>query len=184
MDRRVLEEIRTAAKRVVGAARPRAPRAGAVCLAAMLRIDLSASVAQGGAASMLQRLARALSAAPRPLIAPRWTGEALSIAFASPVQAARAALMAKAVAETELRIAGHYAIVQRATDPFDRKPFLTGPATALPARMMLSVPAGAVHVSEDFAAALNAGSARNRPHIEYVGDLPPAPVVRLYSLKP
>lgn len=162
-------------------------RAGSACLAAMLRIDLSASVAQGGTVSMLQRLARALSAAPKPLIAPRWSGETLLVAFASPGHAARAALLAKAVAETELRIAAHYAIVERAVDPFDRKPFLSGPATALPARMLLSVPAGAVHVSEDFAAALSAGGPRNRPHIEYVGDLPPRPAcgpVRLYSLKP
>jgi hypothetical protein len=130
---------------------------------------------------MLRRLARALVAAPKPLAAPRFTGDALSLAYATPALAARAALIAKAVAQTELRIAGHYAIVRRETDPFDRKPFFSGPSSTLPMRMMHSVPPGAVHVSEDFAAALSAAGAKTRPHVEYVGDLPPS--VRLYSLK-
>ncbi|HEY8696082.1 MAG TPA: hypothetical protein VIM02_00565, partial [Rhizomicrobium sp.] len=87
---------------------------------------------------------------------------------------------------TELRIAGHYGIAERARDPFGQGAMLIGPATELPRAIALSTPAGAIHVSEDFAAALQAGPAAGRPHCELVGELPGEELdnpIRLFSLR-
>lgn len=154
------------------------------CLAAMLRIDGTGSLP----AEVLRKLAKALSSAPKPLVAPRWTGEAVLAAFDSTAAAARAALAVRdALGErTELRIAGHYGIAERARDPFGQGAMLIGPTTELPRAIALSTPAGAIHVSEDFAAALQAGSAAGRPHCELVGELPGEEIdnpVRLFSLR-
>jgi hypothetical protein len=154
------------------------------CLAAMLRIDGTTTLST----ELLRKLARALSAAAKPLVPPRWTGEAVLAAFDSAAAAARAALaVRRALGErTELRIAGHYGIAERAKDPFGRGGMLIGPATDLPRVIAMSTPAGAIHVSEDFAAALHAGSAAGRPHCELVGELPgdePDNPVRLFSLR-
>ena len=67
---------------------------------------------------------------------------------------------------------------------FSLRSFLTGPATATLAQVVRSTPSGAVHLTEDFAAALHAG--RPRPRTEYVGDLPAGEgedAMRLFSLK-
>lgn len=157
-------------------------------LAAMLRIDLSRAVAQGRAADALQRLARTLASGPKPSFAPRWTGEAVAVAFDSAASASRAALSAAAALDETMlaRIAGHYAIAERGSDPFGGEAILTGPATALPGQIVLSTPSGAIHVSEDFAAALHAGAAKGRPRTELVGELAAGEIdnpFRLYSLK-
>jgi hypothetical protein len=52
---------------------------------------------------------------------------------------------------------------------------------------MLSTPLGAIHVSEDFAAALCATTGKTRPRSEYIGELPasgPGDPLRLFSIKP
>jgi len=59
--------------------------------------------------------------------------------------------------------------------------------TEVLAQIVRSTPSGAIHVTEDFAAALYAGAAGKHLRTEYVGELPsdeyPDPV-RLFSLKP
>jgi hypothetical protein len=158
--------------------------AGDVCLAAMLRIDLSES-GESFPAAALSRLAGALAAGPKPSVAPRWTGEAVVVAYESAAAAADAALSAaRALGEAaNARIAGHYGLVQRIGDPFGGAPFLGGDASALPSRMIFSTPSGAVHVTEDFASAFRAESPAWR--LELVGELPAADIddpIRLYSL--
>jgi hypothetical protein len=74
-----------------------------------------------------------------------------------------------------------------AKDPFASRPYLAGAAVSLPARIMLSTPLGAIHVSEDFAAALCATTGKTRPRSEYIGELPasgPGDPLRLFSIKP
>jgi hypothetical protein len=156
-----------------------------ICRAALLRIDLSDSRA-GNQNGVLSKLASALSAGPKPLLAPRWTGEAALVAYDSPAMAADAALSAAGTLDDAvyLRIAGHYGIVRQIGDPFGGVPLLVGPAAALPARMIPSTPSGAIHVTEDFACALSAGVSTEQ--LEFVGELPGDEIgnsTRLYSLK-
>ncbi|MEJ0024878.1 MAG: tetratricopeptide repeat-containing protein [Rhizomicrobium sp.] len=179
-------QLTVAASRAKGrAAETARAAAGPIRLAAMLRIDLSEAGADRLSKELLPRLARALGK-PRPLFAPRWTGEALLVAYQATAAAAAAAHAAAAsLADAGgVRIAGHYASVRQADDVFSGKPFLAGPATRLLERMVRSVPPGAIHLSEDFAAALHAGA--GHPHTEYVGDLDAEgsdEPVRLFALK-
>jgi hypothetical protein len=159
------------------------------CVAALLRLDLSAADPDRLTNDILPWLARALAAGSVPLAPPRWTGEAVLVGFEEATAAARSALAAIAVLEepTDMRIACHYAIVQRAKDPFGGGVYLSGQPIALLSQIARSAPAGAIHLTEDFAAALHADSARNQPRTEYVGELPgetPDDPVRLFSLKP
>ena len=157
------------------------------CLAAMLRIEWSDAGTNLLSGEIIPRLAGVFASGPTPLITPRLTGEALLVAFDTPANAARAALSALAALAgvADLHVAGHYGIAHRVDDPFGGAPLLLGQATALPGRVMLSTPPGAVHLTEDFAATLYAGPALERPRIEYVGELPIADAddpVRLYAL--
>jgi tetratricopeptide repeat protein len=159
------------------------------CVAALLRLDLGAADPDRLANDILPWLARALAAGPMPLVPPRWTGESVLVAFEEATAAARSALAAIAVLEepTDMRIACHYAIVQRAKDPFGGGLYLSGQPIALLGQISQSAPAGAIHLTEDFAAALHADSAKHQPRTEYVGELPgetPDDPVRLFSLKP
>ena len=110
------------------------------------------------------------------------------MAFDTAEHAARAALSAVSTLEEfcELRIAAHYAIAHRLDYPFGGEPFLAGPASAVPKEILLSTPAGAIHVTEDFAAALHAGPVLDWLRTEYVGEMPGDDVedpVRLFSLR-
>ena len=151
-------------------------------LAALMRIDLPES---GGSTETLGQLAGTLASGPTSLLAPRWTGEAVLVAYDNPAAATDAALsVAHMLAGcADLRIAGHYGLVRRAENPFGGEPILTGAASALPGRMIHSTPSGAIHVTEDFAAALCAGSSSAR--FEFVGELPGSDIVdptKLFSL--
>jgi len=146
-------------------------------LAAMLRIDLSRGDAAAPALlskEALPAIARVLAHGPKPAVAPRWTGNAVTVAYDAPKPAAEVALsLADALAGVRgLRIAGHYAIAQRVDDPFGGKPFLLGAATTRLEDIVLSTPAGAIYVSADFATALHVGPAAELPRTQYVGELP------------
>jgi tetratricopeptide (TPR) repeat protein len=160
-------------------------RAPALRLAALLRVDLAEADPTRLTRELLPALKAALARAPKPLFPPRWTGEALICAYAAPAPAARAAFAAAAALGSAPRIAAHYVSMLEGRDPFSARPFAAGPAPALLAQLVGSIPSGAVHVTEDFAAALHAGPARSRPRTEYVGDLPAEPdPIRLFALKP
>jgi hypothetical protein len=157
-------------------------------LAAILRLD-PGSLGKGWATGELARLKKILSAAEGQIAPPLWTGEAVVAGFAEPFAAAKAAIAAAAMFKNgqTIRIAGHYGVVQMAKDPFASRPYLAGAAVSLPARIMLSTPLGAIHVSEDFAAALCATTGKTRPRSEYIGELPasgPGDPLRLFSIKP
>jgi hypothetical protein len=86
----------------------------------------------------------------------------------------------------DIRIAGHYAIFRHAHDPFGGELILLGPAMAMLQQVAASAPPGAIHVTEDFAAALNAGPVVGRQRTEYVGELSfdmHADSMGLFSLK-
>jgi len=157
-------------------------------LAAMLRIDLSGNDPAALSNKALPAIARVLAHGPKPAVAPRWTGNAVTVAFDAPKPAAEAALsLAEALSEFRgLRIAGHYAIAQRVDDPFGGKPFLLGAATTRLEEIVRSTPAGAIYISADFATALHVGLPAELPRTQYVGELPAdqgsAPVT-LYSLQ-
>jgi hypothetical protein len=166
-----------------------APARGPEAPAALLRIEPPDVSPDQLAAAVLPALAGALQTARGLLAAPRWTGEAVHAAFAGPAEAASAALAAAAALAGlgEPRISADYALARLVEDPFGAAPMLLGPALRRTREIALSTPPGAIHVSEDFAAALHAGPARDRPRAEYVGELPqedPAAAVRLYALKP
>ena len=182
---------------VIAAARVRAAagapaikteRASQRRLAAMLRIDL-AGANPSDVAAILPKLARLLSAQPKAMIAPCWTGEEILIAYDQVREAAHAALSAARMlrAVPGSCIAGHYALVERADDPFGGGHFLSGGGARALGQILRCTPPFAVHVSEHFAAALFAGSAQGRPHVEYVGELPSEKIekhpLRLYSLR-
>jgi hypothetical protein len=155
-------------------------------LAALLRIEVAADGLGRTQLEVLDRLAAALRSGPAALVPPRWTGEAVFAAYENTAAAAAAALAAlDAGGGSTLRIAGAYGLASRTEDPFGGPPHLAGPASRRVAAIAASVPPGAIHVGEDFAASLYAGPAAGRPRIERVGELEddgegPTP---LYSLK-
>jgi len=166
------------------AARRPLDRVSGAALAAMLRIDVPDPAAARLTEDILPWIARALAAGAAPCVPIRWTGESVLAAFDTPQDAARAALSAAAVMEhkTDLRIAGNYAIVRQAKDPFGGGPFLAGAGAALLAPLAQATPFGAIHLTGDFAAALH--SSALRPRTEYVGELEDAAApIPLYSLK-
>ncbi len=150
-------------------------------LVAMLRMAPPAGAPD--VIAILSRLARTLDDGPAPAIAPRWTGDAVTVAYSNPAAAAKMAL--DVAADMPLQIAGHYAIARVLHDPFGGPDFLTGSTAALPAQMLAYTPAGAVHVTEDFAAALHAAGPPGLK-TEHVGELPSDEIenpVRLFSLR-
>ena len=168
------------------AAHSRAPaeaKAPQVCLAAMLRIEFGSDGAEA-TSKYLRRLAMRLPS-KQALIPPRWTGEAVTLAYPTAGDVARAAFAIMGTTEmTDLRIAAHYGIGHRLMDPFSHTRYLAGAPAELSARIMPSTPMEAFYASEDFAAALHAASGERRT--EYVGDLPTensGQAVRLYGIR-
>lgn len=156
-------------------------------LAAVLRIESSQRDRELFARHSLPLAARVLRNRRDAIGPPRWTGDAIVAAYATPRVAAETALALAAAGgdSATLRIAADYGIVRLAKDPFGGAPVLLGAAASRPAEILLSTPDSAIHASETFAAALCAGSAAGRPRAEYVGDLPsgePANSIRLFSL--
>lgn len=161
----------------------------AECLAAVLRIEWSKADSGLSSADVAMRLASALRRCSPPLNSPRWMSEELLLAFETPQAAATAGLSAIAdlAGITDVRVAGHYGIARRITDPFGGADLLIGKATALPREIMRSTPPGAMHVSEEFGLALQVMRSNGRPSVGYVGDLPTGDYdhpVRLFALRP
>jgi hypothetical protein len=178
------QEVVTAPRVRARARRKKPRRGGAERLAAVLRLARG-SAGEVWATNELVRLKKVFSAAEGVIVPPLWTGEAVVAGFAEPLPAARAAIAAAAIFAGGIRIAGHYGIVHSERDPFAGRAFLAGPAAALPAAILLSTPAGAIHVSEDFAATLYATTGAKRPHSEHIGELPgPGEPLRLFSIRP
>jgi tetratricopeptide (TPR) repeat protein len=175
--------------RIRNRASPALARAdGSERLTAMLRIDLSGQGGDAYSKHTLHRIAEVLATGGEFAVPPRWTGEAIIAAYQTPSAAAESALSVAAAMKSadDLRIAAHYGIARLRDDPFGAAPFLAGPAASLSAQIIMSTPGGAIHVSENFAAALCAGPAEGRPRVEHVGELASDGAggpIRLYSLK-
>jgi hypothetical protein len=157
-------------------------------LAAFLKVDFSGTASDDLSGHVLPRLAEVFRCAGQQLVPPRWTGEAVIAAFENAADAAKTALsIVGTLGHVEhFRIAAHFGIARLAEDPFSATQFAAGAAASIPAQILLSTPASAIHASEDFAAVLCAGPAAGRPHVEYIGDLPVehgANSIRLFSLK-
>ncbi len=166
----------------------------APALAAMLMFDLSPDEPEGDQdldvllAEVLPRIARVLAEGPPVMAQPQWRGETVLLAFAKPADAAQiaSAIVAELAEVAPVRVGGHYGLVRRFEDPLGAGMRVAGAATSVPLQVLASTPTGAIHVTEDFAAALHATPGARRPRAEYVGDLPPADVedeMRLFSLK-
>lgn len=157
-------------------------------LTAVLRLEFPGADAINLNRVVLPRLAKIFSPDRNLTVPARWVDQAVIAGFSTPRAAAKAALAAVAALKraSGIRCAAHYGFAQIGPDPFGGKPLLLGPAAELPAEIAASTPAGAVHVSEDFAAALCAGPASGRPRVEFIGELPDGrsgEALRLFSLK-
>ncbi len=118
-------------------------------------------------------MAKILASSGALSLIPHWTGEAVIAAFDTPAAAAEAALAISAAIGNlaGLRIGGDYGVVRVASNPFGGPLLLTGAAATMPAQIVHSTPDSAIHVTEDFAAALCAGAVTNRPRVEFIGEL-------------
>ncbi len=158
------------------------------CLAALLRIELTGADDDQLVREILPLVSRTLSSGAEPYVAPRWTGEAVVTAFETTEDAARAAQAIATSLEvvTDVHIAGHYAIVRQAPDPFGGEPLLLGPPMNTLKQIAVATPSGAIHLTEDFAAALRCGPTERRLRTEYVGELPSLATtdpLRLFSFR-
>jgi len=183
---RRLDLPRDSADAAGGRPLPEAPGDGA--LAAMLAVGFTGEGPAGGSVTpeALARAADALADAGRPLTRPVVAGDVLHLAFADPAEASDAAgLIGGAFGPDAPRIAGHYGVVRRVEDPFGGSPALIGPAAGLAPDLLASTPPGAIHVSEDFAAALHGWTPLSAGETAYVGDLSRAgETISLYALAP
>ena len=158
-------------------------------LAAMLAVALDGG--QPGAAAPsspegLNRIGAALAGLPAPLTPPVVGGETLHLAFAGPAQAADAAArIAGCFGPGASRIAGHYGLARRAEVPFGGPRVLIGPAAGVAPDILASTPAGAIYLSEAFAAALHGWSVLAAGETVPVGELSSAgEATPLYALTP
>lgn len=154
-------------------------------LAAMLAVALVGDANGQGEISLLDRIGEALAGAARPRAAVV-AGEALHLAFADPAQAAEAAALIAGVFTSDTgRIAGHYGVARLVGGPFGGPPALIGPATGVAPDMLASTPAGAIHLSETFAAALHGWTSVAAGETPYVGELSRGgETIGLYALTP
>lgn len=152
-------------------AKPHAQRSNS--LAAMLRIARPNTDPLPLSTDIVQRLFDIWAQGPVPLFPPRWVGDAVTVAFSTPTDAAYAAQTGMhALADVaDICIAGHYGIVELATDPFGSGTVLLGPAAAWLGRIVRTAPPGTIYLTENFAAALHIGLVQTQPGVEYVGEV-------------
>lgn len=116
------------------------------------------------------------------LCPPRWSGDRLLAAYATPGDAFAAAVSLSAAGGT-LRRALHIGIVARHVDPIDGGILLLGDTLAIAEAILGVAPDSAIIASEDFTAALSAG-ARDELRAEFIGELTSIQrVLPLYSLR-
>ncbi|WP_332658743.1 tetratricopeptide repeat-containing protein [Brevundimonas sp.] len=160
---------------------PERPRDGV--LAAMLAVSLDERTG-GDVRAALARVAEMLAGASTPLATPAFVANVLHLAFPDPAAAADAAnLISREFGSDAPRIAGHYGVAQLARSPFGDGPMLFGSGAGLTSDLLVSTPAGAIHVTESFAAALNGWTPMTGGECPYVGELSGAgETIPLYAL--
>jgi len=137
------------------------------CLAAVLCIQADAAERQP---HVLRHIAKILSGG-KALLRPRWNGDSVLAAFSTAGAAADRALAIASAMRGAVRIGGHYSVVRTLPDPFGTGQLLAGASARVAQEIAGSAPDSAIHVSENFAAALFAASAKP-PRIENLGELP------------
>jgi hypothetical protein len=165
---------------------PQPPPAG-FRLAAIVAVSLTDQLTVEPVGDLVRRIAL-VPALTGLIAAPQWRGDGLTLGFASPTEAASAALAIRsALAATgPVRVGGHFGLVGVAADPLGGEPLLLGEAAGLAQFIVNATPSTAVYVSEQFAAALAARD-RSASMPEFVGELGPClkiGAVALYALKP
>lgn len=133
----------------------------------------------------LQALRGGIEGGGQTLAPARWAADTAEVAFARPEEAAAAAAAIVAAFHDGVRVAAHYAVAELPLDSSGAMHGLEAATPSLTVRVLSSTPPGAVHVSDDFAAALAAAGGPGRT--EYLGDLPSDDVERatgLYALRP
>lgn len=165
---------------------PLSPTDPTARLAALLEVEMAP--ADGDPVDDLAQLARIVAEGPETLARPRWLDRRLALAYATPSDAAAAAqaILAIGAEARPVAIGGHYGVVRRMADPFGGPAVLAGAAEATARELLASVPPGAAHVTEDFAAALYSGPRPRGLRAEYVGEAPGEDLdnlTRIYSLR-
>lgn len=142
-------------------------------LVAMLRISRPSSDPLPLSADIAQHVFDACEKGPGPLFPPRWEGDAVTVAFDTPDHAVQLALsvMPAITGMADICIAGHYGIVELATDPFGSGTVLLGPAAALTGHIVRMAPPGTIYLTENFAAALHISPTLAQQSIEYVDEI-------------
>lgn len=153
-------------------------------IAAMLVVGLKGEGRDADGPTALERAAGALTGGPTPLTAPVFAGNALHLAYADPLEAADAADRLNATFTSDpVPIAGHYGVVRMAENPFGGPAVLAGSASVVASDLLASTPAGAIHVSESFAAALHSWTHLASGECPYIGELSAAgETISVYAL--
>jgi tetratricopeptide (TPR) repeat protein len=174
-----------AAPREAVAEAPPAPDRGRRRLAVLALATEAASAAELEA--RLGRIGEAVAALPPPAVGPYLADGAITLAFATALDGARAALRLAAEAGPGLpvRIGGDYAVAEGFRDPFSASERLRSDGIAAAAGALAAALPGTAYITEDFAAAL-AAAGPEAPHSEYIGELDPrdsGPPMGLHVLK-
>ena len=103
---------------------------------------------------LLRRLSEAIGEAPAPCVAPAWSGRDLLLGYATPAEAARAAIALRGALGPAARLAGAYGLAQRTPNPLDSGPLAIGRGPKVVSAYLDVTPPGAVYLDLPFAAGL------------------------------
>jgi hypothetical protein len=133
-------------------AAPDAPDEGLALLA------IGAGDGGDGFEDRLRKIQAALGEGGEAVVPPHLAGELVLTGYAGPrrAAAAAAALHAGLAATIPLRIAGHYGLIERVSDPFSGMARPRGGGVDIVETIAAATPPGSICVSDDFAAALAA----------------------------
>lgn len=147
-------------------------------LAATLMVRLEPGEGTEATLDAARDLEGALATGPALLSAPGWSGQAVSLVYATVADAALAAKSVLNALGVRVRIAGHYGVMLVTKSRLGEGLLVLGPETDLAPAILASTLPGAINVSFAFAAALHATTPGTRT-IE-AGELAGVP---LYALK-
>lgn len=102
----------------------------------------------------LRRAAQAIGEGPAPCVAPAWSGGDLLIGYATPAEAARAAIALRAALGPMARLAGAYGLALRTPNPLGAGVVAIGRGPRVAGAYLDVTPPGAIYLDPPFAAAL------------------------------
>lgn len=158
------------------------------CIAAVLRIGCRGTDLLRFADEVLPLLEAIAKRMQRQIVSFRSVVDGLTIAFDDPLAAVL--FMREFCTATKgcrgVFISGHYGVVDCLKDSFGTGPLLAGPGALLVNEITQSTPIGAIHLTEEFAAALHIRTGSEVARTEFVGELPElegGQPIRLYSVR-